>query len=145
MFRNCWLTALCSVLLPAPAAFAQEDLGPETVVRRVQQSAEAEILQHSAPVPSYSGSSEIRYPQPTMAQPVWSYQYQYAAPTVIYVYSYPSGFGCPCMGAGFPSAAGMVPGGWVMGGGGIHYRYPYYSYRRPWYSPGPAVRNYTIP
>lgn len=28
--------------------------------------------------------------------------------------------------------------------GGIHPRYPYYSYRRPWYPPGPASANVTI-
>lgn len=27
---------------------------------------------------------------------------------------------------------------------GMHDRYPYYSYRRPWYSPGPASRNVNI-
>jgi hypothetical protein len=27
---------------------------------------------------------------------------------------------------------------------GVHPRYPYYSYRRPWYTPGPASRNVTI-
>jgi hypothetical protein len=29
--------------------------------------------------------------------------------------------------------------------GGLHDRYPYYSYRRPWYSPGPVSMNVTIP
>ncbi|REJ76761.1 MAG: hypothetical protein DWQ29_15585 [Planctomycetota bacterium] len=28
--------------------------------------------------------------------------------------------------------------------GGLHLRYPYYSYRRPWYRPGPASVNVTI-
>lgn len=28
--------------------------------------------------------------------------------------------------------------------GGLHERYPYYSYRRPWYTPGPASLNATI-
>lgn len=28
--------------------------------------------------------------------------------------------------------------------GGLHNRYPYYSYRRPWFTPGPASRNVTI-
>jgi hypothetical protein len=27
---------------------------------------------------------------------------------------------------------------------GLHVRYPYYSYRRPWYPPGPAGLNVTI-
>jgi hypothetical protein len=27
---------------------------------------------------------------------------------------------------------------------GLHLRYPYYSYRRPWYPPGPASINVTI-
>jgi hypothetical protein len=27
---------------------------------------------------------------------------------------------------------------------GLHLRYPYYSYRRPWYPPGPASVNVTI-
>lgn len=31
-----------------------------------------------------------------------------------------------------------------MDGGGIHYRYPYHSYRRPWAHPGPASTNITI-
>lgn len=43
----------------------------------------------------------------------------------------------------------VVPGGqylWSAGGGHspVHYRYPYYSYRRPWIHPGPAVPNVTI-
>ena len=28
--------------------------------------------------------------------------------------------------------------------GGLHERFPYYSYRRPWYTPGPASLNVTI-
>lgn len=28
--------------------------------------------------------------------------------------------------------------------GGEHARYPYYSYRRPWYTPGPISRNVNI-
>lgn len=28
--------------------------------------------------------------------------------------------------------------------GALHSRYPYYSYRRPWYTPGPASLNATI-
>jgi len=31
-----------------------------------------------------------------------------------------------------------------MNGGGVHYRYPYHSYRRPWFHPGPASTNVTI-
>lgn len=31
-----------------------------------------------------------------------------------------------------------------MDGGGIHYRYPYHSYRRPWAHPGPATTNISI-
>ncbi|MBL8816652.1 MAG: hypothetical protein JNL58_11530 [Planctomyces sp.] len=31
-----------------------------------------------------------------------------------------------------------------MDGGGVHYRYPYHSYRRPWFHPGPHSANVTI-
>lgn len=31
-----------------------------------------------------------------------------------------------------------------MDGGGVHYRYPYHSYRRPWFHPGPPSTNITI-
>lgn len=31
-----------------------------------------------------------------------------------------------------------------MDGGGVHIRYPYHSYRRPWFPPGPASTNITI-
>lgn len=31
-----------------------------------------------------------------------------------------------------------------MDGGGVHYRYPYHSYRRPWAHPGPLSTNVTI-
>ncbi len=31
-----------------------------------------------------------------------------------------------------------------MDGGGVHQRYPYHSYRRPWFHPGPASSNVTI-
>jgi hypothetical protein len=34
--------------------------------------------------------------------------------------------------------------GFNSAGGGIHDRYPYYSYRRPWYTAGPASANVTI-
>ncbi|MEW4527207.1 hypothetical protein [Maioricimonas sp. JC845] len=44
---------------------------------------------------------------------------------------------------------GMPPTTWppVSTGwdGGLHPRYPYYSYRRPWYYRGPASLNVTIP
>jgi len=68
--------------------------------------------------------------------------------------------GCACgRGAAIPHLAyGFVPGvpaaygsGWAasdgpaaFAGGGLHNRYPYYSYRRPWYSPGPSSVNVTI-
>ena len=29
-------------------------------------------------------------------------------------------------------------------GGGMHTRYPYHSYRRPWYTMGPAMNHRTI-
>jgi len=31
-----------------------------------------------------------------------------------------------------------------MDGGGVHGRYPYHSYRRPWFHPGPKSANVTI-
>lgn len=31
-----------------------------------------------------------------------------------------------------------------MDGGGVHYRYPYHSYRRPWAHPGPPSTNISI-
>ncbi|MFN8710267.1 MAG: hypothetical protein ACK50J_26645 [Planctomyces sp.] len=31
-----------------------------------------------------------------------------------------------------------------MDGGGVHYRYPYHSYRRPWAHPGPPSTNVSI-
>lgn len=31
-----------------------------------------------------------------------------------------------------------------MDGGGVHYRYPYHSYRRPWHHPGPPSTNISI-
>lgn len=42
-------------------------------------------------------------------------------------------------------AGGMTPR--VMsphGPGGHHARFPYYSYRRPWFTPGPAGQNVNI-
>lgn len=47
---------------------------------------------------------------------------------------------------------GSAPGGFLSGyeglpnmdGGGIHHRYPYHSYRRPWAHPGPPSTNITI-
>ncbi|MFG0333044.1 MAG: hypothetical protein ACF8TS_06740 [Maioricimonas sp. JB049] len=35
--------------------------------------------------------------------------------------------------------------GWAQDTGPLHPRYPYYSYRRPWYDRGPASLNVTIP
>ena len=48
-------------------------------------------------------------------------------------------------GAGWGVEAGMqrdVYTGAVADG--MHVRYPYYSYRRPWYTPGPASQNVSI-
>lgn len=38
---------------------------------------------------------------------------------------------------------GAYGGGGSMGGG-MHMRHPYQSYRRPWYTPGPAMQHRTI-
>lgn len=49
--------------------------------------------------------------------------------------------GDPALGPlGGPMSSGMFPGM----GMGLHARYPYYSYRRPWYTPGPASLNVNI-
>jgi hypothetical protein len=49
------------------------------------------------------------------------------------------------MGQGFP-ASGMGDAGQGFGGPspGVHARYPYYSYRRPWFTPGPRSVNVNI-
>lgn len=43
--------------------------------------------------------------------------------------------------AGFLSGYEGLPN---MDGGGVHHRYPYHSYRRPWFHPGPPSANVTI-
>lgn len=51
------------------------------------------------------------------------------------------GFG----GMGYGSMGGMGGfGGGMGGGGGTHMRYPYYSYRHPWYTRGPMMQHRTI-
>lgn len=60
------------------------------------------------------------------------------APTAPYAPFVP---GDPALGPlGGPMPTGMFPGMGV----GLHARYPYYSYRRPWYTPGPASLNVNI-
>ncbi|MEZ6059984.1 MAG: hypothetical protein R3C19_06455 [Planctomycetaceae bacterium] len=54
--------------------------------------------------------------------------------------------------AGLYAGGGYAAGGSLTGyeglpnmdGGGIHNRYPYHSYRRPWAHPGPASTNINI-
>jgi hypothetical protein len=48
-------------------------------------------------------------------------------------------------GQSFPLASHWNSDWWLgIGSGAVHYRYPYYSYRRPWAHPGPMVPNVTI-
>ncbi|MCA9036430.1 MAG: hypothetical protein KDA91_14950 [Planctomycetaceae bacterium] len=54
-------------------------------------------------------------------------------------------------GMGYGPAFGMVGQGMTgyeglpnMDGGGVNYRYPYHSYRRPWANPGPRAANVSI-
>ncbi len=49
-------------------------------------------------------------------------------------------FGGPAPGS-FLSGFEGIPN---MDGGGVHHRYPYHSYRRPWAHPGPPSNNITI-
>jgi hypothetical protein len=51
-----------------------------------------------------------------------------------------SGIGSPAPGS-FISGFENLPN---MDGGGIHHRYPYHSYRRPWAFPGTPATNVTI-
>jgi hypothetical protein len=61
---------------------------------------------------------------------------------------------CGPFGGPFPDAPGPgtgiavppIPPAWLFNTptGPVHDRYPYYSYRRPWYSAGPASANVTI-
>jgi hypothetical protein len=65
------------------------------------------------------------------------------------------GAAATCCG-GLTSVAGVMAvqntGGFISGyeglpdmdGHGVHYRYPYHSYRRPWFHPGPPSTNVTI-
>lgn len=54
--------------------------------------------------------------------------------------------------SGFSPAGGPAPDSFLSGyeglpnmdGGGIHHRYPYHSYRRPWAHPGTPSTNVTI-
>lgn len=43
-----------------------------------------------------------------------------------------------------PGLETFPPLGMLPGPVGLHTRYPYYSYRRPWYTPGPASLNVNI-
>lgn len=52
---------------------------------------------------------------------------------------YRADFGYPQ--TGFLSGYEGLP---FMDGGGVHQRYPYHSYRRPWFHPGPASANISI-
>ncbi len=54
-------------------------------------------------------------------------------------YSY--GDGGSMYGSSFLSGYEGLPN---MDGGGVHHRYPYHSYRRPWAHPGPASANISI-
>ena len=96
----------------------------------------AEII---GPVGAISGTVHSGYWQPGYYQPTTGSPYFYSAPGQ-------GARGPMAGGSGYPTSAGSSPAGDPYGyhfGPGYyrsgeygHYRFPYYSYRRPWYYPG---------
>ena len=76
----------------------------------------------------------------------YHHHYYYMMPAVpmqVYYYQQPLQFQSPAQSLP-PGALYMQSGGGPAYHGGHHKRYPYYSYRRPWYSPGPHTMNSII-
>jgi hypothetical protein len=129
-------------LPPAPKLEAEKPVPPEPPVEGAPMAAPA--------IPATPSSAPVAAPMvppPSDCAP---------APRPVVVVPAPA-MGCACnrgaAGGVVPLGAGMAgPAGYGYGPpytavsavGGLHDRYPYYSYRRPWYSPGPASVNVTI-
>ncbi|QDU38093.1 hypothetical protein Mal4_24140 [Maioricimonas rarisocia] len=148
MFVRILLTLPAVILLSATAAGAQDPPPP------------AAAEEPHAPLQAPGGT--IQPPAaPPVAPPAAP---QHATPPVT---ATPSA-DCPCRNqtglvGTHPTGPAQVPGptyppqyvqqmplppaspGWTPATGGLHPRYPYYSYRRPWYYRGPASQNVTIP
>ena len=85
-------------------------------------------------------------------QPTWYYYYyqqpymiQYYAPVYGHAYAAPAYYG-PAAGYVAPGMFAGPTGPLVNARGELgHVRYPYHSYRRPWYYPGQPSFNVTIP
>jgi hypothetical protein len=91
---------------------------------------------YSMPVPP---ASMTVTPAPVMTPAAPNGAVSVPAPQAAPVYGVPGGYNPYGL-----STVPMNPSLMVNGAAGEHPRYPYYSYRRPWYTPGPASRNINI-
>ncbi|HWL06960.1 MAG TPA: hypothetical protein VNQ76_00960 [Planctomicrobium sp.] len=129
-----------SLPLNAPERIANPAIVPHVPVQSMP--AESTTIPHghpqAVPVPSVQVPSVQIFPaeESQYATPAYSpYLFEPAPGTIPYSQSQYNTFsttGYPVAPMSFSPSVGM------------HDRYPYYSYRRPWYSPGPASRNVNI-
>ena len=99
-----------------------------------------------------AGDPSVRPPLPTFtpeaAEPAVVQPADSAAPATLGTYPSPT---APVAVGTYPPPPGHPGGVWYRpeavvppANDGLHLRYPYYSYRRPWYPAGPASVNVTI-
>ena len=139
--RVCLPLLICSFLLAATSALADEGTTDPTL-RQFAYLQPLPVL----PVHHDAGQFPLAGGNCQRMQPVYAPHLSVIhVPVYMYVDPYPYQFpGYSSYSGGF----GGVPAG-LSGmsgfGGGVHYRYPYYSYRRPWHFRGPTFLNRSIP
>lgn len=136
--------------VPPPATPSQRANSPTGPLTMPPEPTQDPRSQTYPPVPTYGSHADpipyqaAPHPGPQWRQEPFHSPGPVAAPHGAYGMPGGSGFGYNHDLAA-PLSWGAPPGVLAPAPvGGIHQRYPYYSYRRPWYTPGPASHNVTI-
>lgn len=135
------LVAVCSFV---PAASAQVVPPPPPAVDLSVPSSPLPPASQFAPPPvSVPMSPSAQQPYPAIQQPATPAP-ESLAPAEPFPAAIPPAPLMPDHAS--PYGFGVQPPmGWMSPPvGGLHVRHPYYSYRRPWFTPGPASLNVTI-
>lgn len=139
---------------PTPAM--QSEIPPVPQIEPIPQAAPSTTVpapvvrpSHVSPPPQrdprYYGATGTSYPvYEYPPQPQYVPSYPPAGVYVVPQYQHQPGWGVPLDGDGVnpAGAEGIYVG--PSYSGGLHIRHPYYSYRRPWYTRGPASLNVDI-
>jgi hypothetical protein len=129
------LAAVCGSLCPAGDFVAPPPPTSDNAVAPVVPVPDAPHGKRLVPQPSVPANTTQRMPLPS-ADVVKSPATDVASLTSeIWTSQVPEAYWSPY---------GPMHGFVAVPAGELHVRHPYYSYRRPWYTPGPASLNVTI-